>query len=243
MILLDNGRTRVLRDEVGRQALRVHPLQRLPQRLPGLRAHRRPRVRLRLSGADRRDPDAAARGSRRRHAVVAVRVEPLRRLLRRVPGEDRHPATCSLHLRGACRAREDAAPRPGADRAASGSRAIFADREALRAGAAAGAARAPGCSLRRAAPARAAARVDAGARPAGRPGADLPRLVAVGAAMSAAREEILGAGARRARRRPTRPEVASRALPAGRRARAAELVELFAERIADYRATVRRADR
>ena len=60
VILLDNGRTRVLRDEVGRQALVVHPLQRVPQRVPGLRAHRRTCLRLRLPGADRRDPGAAA---------------------------------------------------------------------------------------------------------------------------------------------------------------------------------------
>ena len=61
-MLLDNGRTRVLRDEVGRQALALHPLQRLPERLPRLHAHGRPRVRLGLSRADRRDPHAAARG-------------------------------------------------------------------------------------------------------------------------------------------------------------------------------------
>ena len=39
---------------------RLHPLQRLPQRLPGLLAHGRPRLRLGLPGPDRRDPDAAA---------------------------------------------------------------------------------------------------------------------------------------------------------------------------------------
>ena len=38
----------------------LHPLLRLPQRLPGLRAHRRARLRLGLPGPDRRDPVAAA---------------------------------------------------------------------------------------------------------------------------------------------------------------------------------------
>ena len=51
VVLLDNGRTRVLADEVGRQALALHPLQRVPQRLPRLLAHRRPRLRLGLSRA------------------------------------------------------------------------------------------------------------------------------------------------------------------------------------------------
>ena len=98
VVLLDNGRTRVLADEVGRAGAPLHPLLGVPQRLPGLLAHRRPRVRLGLSGADRRDPDAAARRDRER-GVAAVRVEPLRRLLRGVPGQDRHPAVL-LHLRG-----------------------------------------------------------------------------------------------------------------------------------------------
>ena len=42
----------------------LHPLLGVPQRLPGVRAYGRPRVRIGLPGADRRDPDAAAaRGS------------------------------------------------------------------------------------------------------------------------------------------------------------------------------------
>ena len=72
----------------------LHPLQRLPQRLPGLLAHRRPRLRLRLPGADRRDPGATAPRCRP-GAVAAVRVEPLRRLLRGLPGQDRHPERAS----------------------------------------------------------------------------------------------------------------------------------------------------
>ena len=41
----------------------LHPLLGLPERLPGLRAHRRPRLRLGLPRADRRDPHAAARAA------------------------------------------------------------------------------------------------------------------------------------------------------------------------------------
>ena len=56
LVLLDNGRTTVLADAVGRQALRCIRCSRLPQRLPGLLARRRPRLRVDLPGADRRDP-------------------------------------------------------------------------------------------------------------------------------------------------------------------------------------------
>jgi hypothetical protein len=60
------------------------------ERLPGLRAHGRARLRLRLSGSDRCDPDAAAR--RRRARIEApLRLDAMRRLLRRLPGQDRHP--------------------------------------------------------------------------------------------------------------------------------------------------------
>ena len=60
LVLLDGGRTDVLADEVGPRGAALHPLLGLPERLPGLRARRRPGLRVRLSGADRRDPDAAA---------------------------------------------------------------------------------------------------------------------------------------------------------------------------------------
>ena len=60
----------------------LHPLLGVPERVPGLRARRRPGLRVGLSGPDRRDPDAAAarpgrrrrrcRG-RRRCAVPATR--------------------------------------------------------------------------------------------------------------------------------------------------------------------------
>ena len=56
LVLLDNGRTQVLADTFGAPDAAVHPLLGLPERLPGLRAHRRPRLRLGLPRPDRRDP-------------------------------------------------------------------------------------------------------------------------------------------------------------------------------------------
>ena len=50
-VLLDGGRTDVLADEVGRAGAALHPLLGLPERLPGLRARRRPGLRVRLSRA------------------------------------------------------------------------------------------------------------------------------------------------------------------------------------------------
>ena len=73
VVLLDNGRTDVLRRRAGAPGAPLHPLLGLPQRLPGLRAHRRARVRLDLPGADRRHPHPAAGGGRAR-ALAAVRI-------------------------------------------------------------------------------------------------------------------------------------------------------------------------
>ena len=90
LVLLDNGRTAVLADAQRARRAELHPLQRLPQRLPGLRAGRRARLRLGLPRPDRGDPVPAAdrhRGQR----LAAVRVLAVRRLLRRLPGQDRHP--------------------------------------------------------------------------------------------------------------------------------------------------------
>ena len=66
LVLLDNGRTGVLADQVGRQALNCIRCSRVPEHLPGLRADRRPRLQLGLSRPDRRHPDAAARRGRER---------------------------------------------------------------------------------------------------------------------------------------------------------------------------------
>ena len=99
VVLLDNGRTRVLARRGRPAGAALHPLLGVPQHLPRLLAHRRPRVRLGLPRPDRRDPDAAAVGHRAR-VVAAVRVEPLRRLLRGLPGQDRHPDGAAAPARG-----------------------------------------------------------------------------------------------------------------------------------------------
>ena len=92
LVLLDNGRTDILADEVGPPGAALHPLLGLPQRLPGVRAGRRPRLRLGLPGPDRRDPHPAAAGHGERvDASLPVRLVAVRRLLRGVPGGDRHP--------------------------------------------------------------------------------------------------------------------------------------------------------
>ena len=63
VVLLDNGRT----PDAGRRAARdaaLHPLRRLHEPLPGLPRHRRPRLRLGLSGPDGLGADAAAHRDR-----------------------------------------------------------------------------------------------------------------------------------------------------------------------------------
>ncbi len=98
----------------------LHPLLGLPERLPRLRAHGRPRLRVRLPRPDRRDPHAAARrAARGPHAALGL--VALRRVLRGLPGEDRHP----LHARPparAHRARRRRARRRARGSAASASR-------------------------------------------------------------------------------------------------------------------------
>ena len=73
LVLLDNGRTDVLADQVGRQALRCIRCSACLNVVPGLLARRRPRLRVRLSGADRGDPDAAAARPARRAARCRTR--------------------------------------------------------------------------------------------------------------------------------------------------------------------------
>ena len=238
-MLLDNGRTRVLRDEVGRAGAALHPLQRVPQRLPGLLAHRRARLRLGLPRPDRRDPHAAAHRDRERR-VAAVRVEPLRRLLRGLPGQDRHPDGAAAPARPGGRgdgaAAERAAmravawvfARPAAVRARdSGSAGSRSGRSC----AAAGSAALPG----------AARRLDAEPRPeAGRARSSFREWWR--SAVSA-REEILGrVSAAIGGAAPPAP-VARDYRRAGERDREAR-VALFCERVGEYRAEVRRvADR
>ena len=68
----------------------LHQVQRLHERLPGLRAHRRARLRVGLPRPDRRGAVAAA-DRRRGQRVAALRLVAVRRVLRRLPGAHRHP--------------------------------------------------------------------------------------------------------------------------------------------------------
>ncbi len=72
----------------------LHPLLRLPERLPRVRADRRPRLRVGLPGPDRCGPDPPADGpdrGQRPERLAAVRLLALRRLLRRMSRQDQHP--------------------------------------------------------------------------------------------------------------------------------------------------------
>ena len=93
VVLLDNGRTRALADEVGRQALRCIRCSACLNVVPGLRAGRWARLRLGLPGPDRRHPQPAAQGGRARPAgrLAALRLDAVRRVRRRLPGRHRHP--------------------------------------------------------------------------------------------------------------------------------------------------------
>ena len=154
LVLLDGGRTDVLADEVGPPGAALHPLLGVPERVPGLLARRRAGVRVGLSRADRRGALAAAVRARRA-PDAAVGVVAVRRLLRRLPGQDRDPVAARaparardpraevealargagdedrrrrVRLAGALRARAEArAARPRADRQG---RAAGLDRDA-----------------------------------------------------------------------------------------------------------------
>ena len=67
----------------------LHPLRRVPQRMPRLPPDRRPCVWIDLQRSDRRHPDPSAAGSAA-FAFAALRVVSLRRLLRGLPGQDQH---------------------------------------------------------------------------------------------------------------------------------------------------------
>ena len=80
LILLDNGRTATLADQQRPGGAAMHPLLGLPERLPGLHADRRARIRLGVLRSDRCRPVTAAdRGGGQ--LEPALRVVPVRRLL------------------------------------------------------------------------------------------------------------------------------------------------------------------
>ena len=89
VVLLDNGRSSILGRKRERQTLQVHSLRGLHECLPGVPADGRARVWVGVSGADRRDPDAAT-AAVEACAVAALCVVVVRRVLRSVPGEDQY---------------------------------------------------------------------------------------------------------------------------------------------------------
>lgn len=100
LVLLDNGRTAALADAIGREALNCIRCSACLNVCP-VYERWRPRVRIDVPRPDRGGPHSAARrdarGEERPQQLPAVRLQPLRRLLRRLSSEDRHP----LDARGA----------------------------------------------------------------------------------------------------------------------------------------------
>ena len=91
VILLDNGRSNVLKDRAAWSVAALHPLRGVPEQLPGLPPRRRLGLRLGLSGPHRLDPHAAP-GRPGEGGQAAVRLVAVRGVRRGLPGEDRHPA-------------------------------------------------------------------------------------------------------------------------------------------------------
>ena len=113
VVLLDNGRTRVLRDEVGRQALHCIRCSACLNICPVYS-----RTGGHAYGSVYPGPIGAILTPQlhrdRAREVAAVCVEPVRRVLRGLPGEDRHPDGAAAPAR-AGRARAGLAGREGGD--------------------------------------------------------------------------------------------------------------------------------
>ena len=167
----------------------VHQVLGLPERVPGLRADRRPRLRVAVPGPDRGDPHApAARDQRppgrRPDRLAPLRVVAVRGVLRGLPGPDRDPRDPRPPAGDGGRAARLAGPRLGGG-GADGGRRLDVPRSVAsrRGGAGRRAGRAP-ARPRRAHPA--GARAGAAARVAPRPGPRaaagrvVPPLVAAG---------------------------------------------------------------
>ena len=176
-MLLDNGRTRVLADEVGRQALHCIRCSACLNVCPVYSRTGGHAYGSVYPGPDRRDPHAAAARDRERE-VAAVRVEPLRRLLRGVPGQDRHPAGAAAPARrgagrGARRSERRCARSPACSAASGCTRGRSAS---------------PASAARRPPGSWAAGAMDSHTRSPSRREGDFPRR---GGGVNAAREEIL----------------------------------------------------
>ena len=117
LVLLDNGRTAALSRPGRPVGPALHPLLGVPERVPGLRARRRARLRLGLPRPHRRRAVPAAH-RRRGQRLAAVRVVAVRGLLRRLPRPDRHPQPAGAAARRARGRRTAAAASPPPRRSA-----------------------------------------------------------------------------------------------------------------------------
>ncbi len=141
VVILDNGRSSMLADPVLREALELHPMRRVPQRMPDLPAHRRSRVPLGVSGTDRIDRQSES--FRQRGRTPAVRVDAVRRVQGHLSRQNRHPANPApsalerehrqASAQMAARDRAGAARARGASRRRRGIRGRFARLENSRA--------------------------------------------------------------------------------------------------------------
>ena len=99
LVIVDNGRSRILADPEMREALTCLRLRRLHERLPGLSQSRRTRLRLGLSRPHRRarvaDADRAFGGQ-----GFALRIHAVRRVQRGLPGQHRHSPYAAVYEEG-----------------------------------------------------------------------------------------------------------------------------------------------
>ena len=118
LVLLDDGRTAVMADEVARAALHCIRCSACLN-VPGIRAHRRTRLRLGLSRPHRRDPVPAADRNprpRRPERDAAVRVVVVWGMLRRLPGANRYSVDLGASAGRTMVPRDLGRQRLGADR-------------------------------------------------------------------------------------------------------------------------------
>ena len=118
LVLLDDGRTAVMADEVARAALHCIRCSACLN-VPGIRAHRRTRLRLGLSRPHRRDPVPAADRNprpRRPERDAAVRVVVVWGMLRRLTGANRYSVDLGASAGRAMVPRDLGRQRLGADR-------------------------------------------------------------------------------------------------------------------------------
>ena len=113
LVLVDNGRSRLLGDPKLREALVLHPLRGLPQHLSGLPTGGRPRLRVGLSRAHR-GRSVSRDGGTQRVQGPAPGLQPLRGLPRGLSHQNQHsPDVAGIappHRRKPRPAREEPAP-------------------------------------------------------------------------------------------------------------------------------------